>query len=175
MNSTAQPVLEAAYAFLLPAWNYLNGPPTVLAGIVAGMIAALIAVWTYTRNRSWEERDARRGTASILIDETRRMRKFSDFAEGVWVGQRQPEFPTDHIYRGLLQTGNIMRFDRDLRESLDRLYSSFGNSTLSLDEDLYDLIARRLERIESINVSGLSHALWFIRIGRGGKPLRRRT
>lgn len=171
MNATAHPILEAAYAFLLPIWDYLNGPPTALAGISA----ALIAIWAYTRNRSWEERGARRGTASILIDETRSMRRFSDFAKGVWVGQRQPAFPTDHIYRGLLQTGNIMRLDRDLRESLDRLYSSFGNSTLSLDEDLYDLIAGRLERIESINVSGLSHALWLICIGRGGKPPSRRT
>ena len=171
MNATAHPILEAAYAFLLPIWDYLNGPPTAMLGI----FAALVAVWTYTRNRSWEERGARRGTASILIDETRRMRRFSNFVAGDWADQRRPEFPSNHIYRGLLQTGNIMRLDRDLRYSLDRLYYSFETSTLRLDDELYDSVVERLERIESINVSGLSHALWFIRIGRGGKPPRRRT
>lgn len=133
----------------------------LLIALFRGGIVAGFAISPYIGQKRSERRANRRAMAEILRNEVDRIfnanpcREERTYTEPRLANEKSL-VPSNHVYLGLLQTGNIQFFNKGLQDNLHAWYGDFENfSPAHIDVDLGMKIMGDLDRMEEANRSYL--------------------
>lgn len=118
--------------------------------IIGGVSTGISAISVYVVQKRLEHNANRSSYASILYEEIIRNANKYYSIESITSIQILKRTPTNHVYRGLLTTGNIKYFDNNIQNDLEDIYDQFSiDPTESiLNPDLLKQILLRLEKMK---------------------------
>lgn len=129
----------------------VGASPDLYQAAVNGAIMGAVIFTMYWIQKLMENRRSKYDMAVTLGEEIRLMLIVGTASCPIPIMRRNDMMPTDDVYRGMLSSGRIARFEGDLRVDLAQIYAQSGEETGAVDRNLcFDLIDR-LEKIEARN------------------------
>ena len=125
--------------------------PDWYQAVANGLIMGAVIMGLYLLQKWMEHRRIKYDMAIMMSDEITSMLIVGSASKPNMIMPRGHKVATRDTYLGLLSSGRIVRFDRDLRRVLALIYHQFDYKALEVDRGMCVTAIEKLEKIEARN------------------------